>query len=373
MGIDSAPNRSSYNRAAVRVPLFAMAAIALLAGMWGGLGRGGAEIPPGSLAELQGPLLICGLYGTLISLERAVALNSNWAYSAPCSCALGTVALVSGASVAVGAGAYALAAGAYSAVSLAITLRQPALFTGTLLFGALAWLAGNLLWVMGSPIGDVIGWWLAFLLLTVAGERLELRRLREPKRGSEALFLFALGMVLIGAQNAITSTIGSTLFGMALLITTAWLLRHDIAWLNVRRPGPTRFMAVCMIAGYGWLAMAGIILLAFPPDTSTFGYDVALHAMLVGFVLSMVFGHTLIIFPAVIRVRVHYTRLLYAPLLLLHGAVALRVGSGLAEWESGRAVSGALSALVLMGFAIALAISPKRRSEPGSGAPVPAG
>lgn len=368
MGISNALNRSSYSRAAVRVLLFAMATIALLAGMWGGLGQAGEGIPHGSLAELQVPLLVCGLFGTLISLERAVALGRGWAYAAPSFSALGTLTLLSGAPTAVGAATYALAASALSAVLLVIALSQPALFTGTLLFGALTWLAGNLFWAMGSPIPDVVGWWLAFLILTIAAERLERSRLRAPKRGSEALFLFALGMLLVGAQNGVISMNGSMLFGMALSIAAVWLLRHDIVWLNLRRSGQARFMAACMTAGYGWLATAGIVLIVFPPDSSVLGYDAAIHAILSGFVLSMMFGHALIVLPAVVRLRVRYARLLYAPLLLLHGAVALRVGSGLAEWEGGRAVGGALSVLALAGFALALAISSKRLPESGTGA-----
>ncbi len=347
--------RRLHSRVAVRAPLLALAAVALLTGLCGGLVRLGLNLPyAASLSELHGPLLVSGLFGTLISLERAVAINRGWAYSAPALSGLGTLALLAGAPIPVGAGAYALAAGSLAAGSLVITIRQPALFTGTLLFGALAWLTGNLLWAMGRPIADVVGWWLAFLVLTIAAERLELSRLVAPKWGSEALFLFALGMLLVGAQNGIMTESGSTLFGVALLSITVWLLRHDIAWLSIRRTGQTRFMAACMLAGYVWLAVAGVALITGRPGTTMFGYDIALHAILIGFVLSMVFGHALIILPAVVRLRLRYTPALYAPLWLLHGAVALRVGSGLAEWEVGRAASGALTALALFGFALAL-------------------
>ncbi|SFJ03927.1 hypothetical protein SAMN05216304_104220 [Bosea sp. OK403] len=347
--------RRLHSRLAVRAPLLVLAAVALLTGLCGGFGRLGLNLPhTASLAELHGPLLVSGLFGTLISLERAVAINRGWAYCAPALSGLGTLALLAGAPIPVGAGAYALAAGSLAAGSLVITIRQPALFTGTLLVGALAWLAGNLLWATGRPIADVVGWWLAFLVLTIAAERLELSRLVAPKWGGEALFLFALGMLLVGAQNGVMTGSGSTLFGMALLSITVWLLRHDIAWLSIRRTGQTRFMAACMLAGYVWLAVAGVALIAGRPGTTMFGYDIALHAILIGFVLSMVFGHALIILPAVVRLRLRYTPALYAPLFLLHGAVALRVGSGLAEWEVGRASSGALTALALFGFALAL-------------------
>jgi hypothetical protein len=310
--------------------------------------------------------MISGLFGTLISLERAVALARGWAYAAPALSALGTLALLFGAPAPVGAGAYALAAAALAAGSLLISLRQPAVFTGTLLFGALAWLAGNVLWAFGAAIPDLVGWWLSFLVLTVAAERLELSRLMAPKRGSEAIFLFAVAILLAGAQNGIVSRDGAVLFGLGLLLVTGWLFRHDIARLNLRRSGQTRFMAVCMVSGYVWLAAAGVSLIALSPDAYAFSYDVALHAIVIGFVLSMVFGHALIILPAVVRLRVRYAAALYGPLVLLHGSVALRAGSGWAEWSFGRMASGPLTACALAGFGAVLFHATWTRRPPSS-------
>ncbi len=334
-----------------RLALLALGALALITGLYGALGRLGWALPAGgSLAALHGPLMISGLFGTLISLERAVALGRGWSYAAPALSGLGTLLLLAGAPEAVGAGSYAAAAVVLAGTSLLITIQQPAVFTGALLFGALAWLAGNTLWLMGGAVPDLIGWWLAFLILTIAGERLELSRLLPPRRGSEALFLFAVGLLAVGAQNGLMTDNGAILFGMALLVTTLWLLLHDIARLNVRRSGQTRFMAACMLAGYLWLGFAGMVLIVFPPGASSFGYDASLHAVLIGFVLSMVFGHALIILPAVARIPVRYAPVLYAPLILLHASVALRVGAGSAGWEAGRMASSVLTLLALATF-----------------------
>jgi len=349
------PLAGARPRLELRLALLALGALALIAGLYGALGRLGWALPAGgSLAALHGPLMISGLFGTLISLERAVALGRGWSYAAPALSGLGTVLLLAGAPEAFSAGAYAAAAMVLAGTSLLITLQQPAVFTGALLFGALAWLTGNLLWLMGGSVPDLIGWWLAFLILTIAGERLELSRLMPQRRGSEALFLFAVGLLAVGARNGLMTENGAILFGLALLVTTLWLVLHDIARLNVRRTEQTRFMAACMLAGYVWLGLAGMVLVAFPPGASSFGYDVALHAVLIGFVLSMVFGHALIILPAVARLRLRYAAILYAPLLLLHASVALRVGAGLAGWEAGRMASGVLTLLALAGFAASL-------------------
>ncbi|MBB3020833.1 hypothetical protein FHR70_003921 [Microvirga lupini] len=345
--------------------LLSFGILALLGGLWGALARLGWDLPHGSsLAALHGPLMISGLFGTLIGLERAVALDRGWSYAAPAFSGLGTLALLAGVPEAVGAGAYTIAAAVLAGGSLLITIQQPAVFTGALLFGALAWLAGNILWLTGQPVPDLVGWWLAFLVLTIAGERLELSRLMPQRRGSEALFLFAVGLLVVGAQNKLMTENGAILFGIALIVTTLWLLRHDIALRNVRRTGQPRFMAACMLAGYAWMGFAGVSLIGFPPGESSFGYDVALHAVLIGFVLSMVFGHALIILPAVARVGLRYAPLLYLPLMLLHLSVALRVGGGLAGWEAVRQGSGILTVVALVTFVGALVMARRRDGEP---------
>ncbi|ACZ87154.1 hypothetical protein [Streptosporangium roseum] len=52
---------------------------------------------PAAFAEQHGPLMALGFLGTLICLERAVALRSRWGYTAPALSALGAVALAAGA------------------------------------------------------------------------------------------------------------------------------------------------------------------------------------------------------------------------------------------------------------------------------------
>lgn len=355
-----------------RIPLLALAAMALLTGLYGGLLRLGWTLPQGaSLAALHGPLMISGLFGTVISLERAVALGGKWPYAAPLLCGAGTLALLAGAPPAIGAAAYVLGSAVLVAASLAITIQQPAVFTGALIFGAAAWLAGNVLWLMGHPIPDLVGWWLTFLILTIAGERLELSRLMPQRRGSEPLFLFAVGLFAVGAHNGIGTENGAVLFGLGLLVTTGWLLRHDIARLNIRKSGQTRFFASCMLAGYLWLGIAGAMLLALPPGAAPFGYDMALHAILTGFVFSMVFGHALIILPAVTGIKLRYGSILYGPLLLLHLSVALRLGAGLAEWEPGRKGSGILALAALVSFVLGLVHSARTHPETKPGEALP--
>lgn len=351
-----------------RLTLLGLAAAGMAAGLAAGLARLGWDVPGGAgLAAVHGPLMISGVLGAVISLERAVALGGRWPYAAPLLAVLGSAALVAGLPIAAGAVAYLVAALVLVAASLRIVVQQPADFTVALLVGAAAWAVGNALWLAGAAVPDLVGWWLAFLIFTIGGERLEMSRLLPRSRTGAALIGVAGGLVLAGAAVGLPAGIGARLVGAGLLGLALWLLRHDIALRTVRRSGVTRFMAVCMLGGYAWLAVAGLVLLAALPERLPFGYDAALHAVLIGFVLSMIFGHALIILPAVGRLRLTWHPALYAPLALLHGSMLLRLCGDVDSREGLRLISGPLTVAALVGFAAVLAYAGCRvRSAPGT-------
>ena len=58
----------------------ALGMISLIIGLWTGLSRFGWDLPElrTGLLEFHGPLMICGFLGTVIALERAVALLKSW-------------------------------------------------------------------------------------------------------------------------------------------------------------------------------------------------------------------------------------------------------------------------------------------------------
>lgn len=352
----------------LRRGLLALAGVGLLAGFCGGLWRLGLVLPHGAgLAPLHGPLMIAGM-GALISLERAVALGAGWAYLGPLSVVLGGILLLGGAPVP-GIAACLFASIILAAASVRIARIQPALFTWTMALGAAAWIAGNLVWLAAGDLPMAAGWWLVFLILTIAGERLEMSRLLPPKRGGTALFVLSAVLLLAGAGLGMTEDLGAAAFGAGLLATTLWLLRHDIARRTIRMPGQTRFFAVCMLAGYVWLGIAGLVLLALPPGLHAVSYDAALHAVTIGFVLSMVFGHALIILPAVTGLTVRYTPILYGPLALLHLSVVIRLLAGLTEALDLRAASGPLTILAIIAFAACIAASRPRKAGSVSAEP----
>jgi hypothetical protein len=208
-----------------------------------------------------------------------------------------------------------------------ITLRQRELFMVTMALGAASWLAGNLLWLAGAAVPAVVALWVNFLVLTIAGERLELSRFMPPSPGAKRIFKLILALLVAGGLlNVIGS--GAVIWGIGLLGLALWLLRQDVARRTVKERGLTRFIAVCLLSGYAWLTIGSVALLA--GGLAGAAYDAVLHAILLGFVFSMVFGHAPIIFPAVVKVKMPYHWTFYLPLLVLHASLLVRLaGDGL--------------------------------------------
>ena len=356
-----APGPSEKWRRLRLIPLAAGAG-SMLAGLWFGLARLGLMLPGGELvlAEFHGALMISGFLGTVISLERAVAIGRWWAYAAPVLSAIGAVALIAGAPV-FASGAFLLAGVALTVNSGTVVARQPALFTVVLTVAAACWVGGTFVWIRGAPAADVAGWWLAFLVLTIAAERLELSRLLSPPRSSQLTFILAAALIIIGVVRGELAGEAASFSGVGLLAVTLWLVRHDIALRTIRLAGQARFSAACLLAGYFWLGSAGLLLLVAPPGATAFSYDAAVHAIAIGFVLSMIFGHAPIILPAVIGLRVRYSAMLYGPLVLLHLSVLLRVAADLFERVEMRAISGPITIIAFAGYAVTLVISSRKK------------
>ena len=156
-----------------------LAVSALLFGMWAGLIRLGWVLPvlQPPLPMLHGPLMVCGFLGTLVGLERAVGTGLKWAYAGPALTALGAALALVGVPAPVGPLLITLGSLVTFAVLLTLVRLLPALFTVVIALGGLAWAIGNTLWLGGKPIPVAVLWWINFLVLTIAGERLELSRM----------------------------------------------------------------------------------------------------------------------------------------------------------------------------------------------------
>src|SRR5262245_23271509 len=73
---------------------------------------------------------------------------------------------------------------------------QLAPYTLTMAVGAWLWFIGNSLWLLGWPIYMIVAWWMGFLILTIAGERLELGRILHHSRLIQGVFGMVIGLFL---------------------------------------------------------------------------------------------------------------------------------------------------------------------------------
>jgi hypothetical protein len=349
----------------LRLVLLACGLIAFLLGLWTGMARLGFGLMGAApqFVEFHGVLMICGFFGTLISIERAVAFNRPLAYTIPIFAATGTLALLARTITLAGA-AFLIASVTLAAASFWNMRRlQSVLLAATPSIAALCWGVGTLTWLADRPLPQSTGWWLAFLVLTVAAERLELNRVVAPPAIAKLIFAAAIAVFLIGVARGELERPISPFMGSGLIFCGAWLLMCDLARRTVRLSGQIRFTALCMLLGYGWLIIAGLELLGRP--IAAFWYDAVVHAVTLGFVLSMVFGHTLIIFPSVIGLTLRYSVLLYVPLLLLQISVVIRTIGDYSGSMEIRSVSGFLTIIALIWFAATIVVfSVCNRSKP---------
>lgn len=341
---------------------------AALAAVGGGLLRAGVPLPhfplSGAAAAFHAALMIGGVMGTVIGVERAVALKRRAGWSAPALAAASVPAFLLAQP---GAGAFlqVAAAAAFVGVNLALVRRQFAAHTLLLLGAAASWLAGNLLLAGGAPIDATLPWWFGFMLVTIAAERLEMTRLTRRHPYATATLVAILGSLGAGAALASVAPAASrVVYGAALVALAAWFVRHDIARRTVHAKGLPRYMAACLLAGYAWLAIGGVAWAAMAAGLPA--RDAALHALGLGFVGSMVMGHAPVILPAVARVKLSFGWAFYLPLAALHASLLVRLVGGFIDgaWRAtGAALNAAALALfvvVAVGAAIAWRRAPPR-------------
>lgn len=343
--------------------LLGLDAALLLLGVW-------APLSSAEVAALHAPLMVFGFVGTLVVLERAVAARRGWGFASPALLGLGSLVLLSPLPAAVGKSMIALGFVVLLAVYLVIWRRSPAAAIAIQVLGTVAGLAAVTLWLAVATVATLVPGMAVFLILTIAGERLELARVSPVVDAlAERLGLGAsLLLVATAAISPLWPEPGYPLLGLALALLIAWLFRYDIATRLVNTTGLPRYMAVCLLVGYVWLLVpAGIWLVAGGVSDGA-AYDAALHAIFLGFVLSMIMAHAPVILPAVLRKPLPYRWFLYIPVALLHASLLVRLLGGDA-WGNVDALhwGGALNVVAVLLFA-ALAITsavlgPPRKPE----------
>lgn len=339
---------------AFRPLVMALGGFALLSALWAGLFRIGWNLPMlNTLLALHGPLMVSGFLGTLISLERAVALGFKWAYLVPILSGTGVLALMADTPGSFGTILMTLSSAGLVFLLVLIFYRHLTLYAIVMVLGASCWLIGNGFWLSDLPFYRVVPWWIGFLVLTIAGERLEISPVLQISKKSKAVFVIAVSVFISGALLATKIlSVGVHVAGVGMIGLALWLLRNDIAGRTIYRAGLSRFMAVSLILGYIWLGVSGILGLLFGGITAGFYYDAILHSVFVGFVFSMIFAHAPIIFPMLMDLptSLPFRSSFYAHLTLLHLSLVLRIIGDLLQWPLGRQLGGLFNAFAILLF-----------------------
>jgi hypothetical protein len=363
--LDAAPRTASTSPSARRsLPRRGVcllpAAVALLAGLDAALLLLGLPAPVSTqrLPDVHGVLLVLGFVGTLVALERAVALRRSAGFLAPALLGVGVLLLLSPAPLRTGQAVQLLGALALVGVYVPLWRRQRDDAVLVQALGAVLAVGASTLWLGGVPVPALLPWLVGFVVLTIGGERLELARIAMGPRAGRTLVLLAGAVCAAVVASLLWPAVGHPLLGVLVLGLVGWLAVHDVARRTIRSRGLSRFMAGCLLAGYVWLAVAGVIWSVSGPALAGARYDAVVHAVFLGFTLSMIMAHAPVILPAVLRRPLPYHPVLIAPVVLLHVSLVLRlwVGGGLGvhgAWQ----VGGALNITALLLFVVLAAWS----------------
>jgi hypothetical protein len=344
------------------------AGLALLAGLDAGLLLLGLPAPVTTqrLPNAHGMVMVLGFVGTVIALERAVALRRRAGFAAPILLGMGGLLVISAAPLWLGQLAFVAGTAAVVAIYVPLWQRQRDDSILVQALGAVLAMGGAMLWLAGRPVASVLPWLACFVVLTIAGERLELARVTLLASATVAQLIVIAALITIGTVlTLLWPVVGYPLLGLSLLALVGWLMVHDVARRTIRAKGLPRFMAGCLLAGYVWLATAGAIWATLGEVSQGSGYDAVIHAIFLGFTMSMIMAHAPVILPAVLRCRLPYHPVMLIPPVLLHASLLVRLGIGDAgHILLARQIGGGLNVVALLGFAVIMAGSAIRAGRP---------
>lgn len=249
-------------------------------------------------------------------------------------------------------------------INVVLVRRHAAAFTWLMLLGSAVLTLGTSAWARSAPVFMVVPAWMAFFVLTIVAERLELSRLAPtPAWASHLLVGLCVLFAVSALGRVVRESVGLWPFGLTMALIAGWQLRYDLALRTVRLAGLPRFTATGVLLGSAWLLVTGLFFTVSEVPPAGPRYDAALHGVFVGFVLSMVFAHAPIILPAVARLPLPYHPVLFVPLLVLHLGLVVRVLGDLWVDLTLRQVGSAANGLALAAFVVSTLVARQRRGE----------
>ncbi len=327
--------------------------LSLVIGILAGLFRMGWAIPIGEVAGEHGALMVGSFLGSVITLERIIVLKKKWLYAFPALSGLSIFPFLLHNQQ---AAMILLAIGSIGLIYIYLVLisRFKEYYYYVMIVGGFGWLVGNMIVLLGGGYMQAVPWWIAFILLTVFGERLELSKFLPTSQKKRITMIISIAVYMVGI--VIPAAWGSAIIsGLGLLLMAIWLLHYDIARKSVKSHGIHRYMGAMLLLGYIWMAFCGLLLILEP--SSIYHYDAMLHTFFLGFTFSMIFAHAPIIFPGVagLSIRPYHGSLFFWG-IVLQLALIIRIAGDLLELTPLRKAGGMANGVIIVLFFINLVI-----------------
>lgn len=331
-----------------------IALFSMLVGVYIGFIRIGWVFPVSNNLPIphHGILMAGSFLGTLVSVERVVVLKNRWVWFIPILMVSSLFFLISQQNQ-IAFGVLLVGSIGYFFISFQNYITYKLKGDILMLIGAFFQIVAFTIFILTHSYPMSFAGWLLFFLLTIVGERLNLTRFLpvSPKAVIE-LYVW-LGVLIISSflyHFGFAIVVSLSLWGIS-----QWLLRNDIALINIHKAGHYKFLGMALIGAYFWLFITGGLGLI--KSDNPYLYDALLHAFFVGFVLSMVLAHAPIIFPGLLQIKLTpFHPIMYVWLFALHASLFLRVYGDIFESYELRKLGGLFNGISFVGYLLTVAI-----------------
>lgn len=330
--------------------------LSLLIGIFSGWFRIGWNLPVSLPSGEHGALMVGAFLGTLICIERSVSFPNKIALIVPAFNSISIIFFL----LAMPKTAYVfliLGGAGLTAIYYMVYVKHKGIHVLIMMAGALCYMLGNVVLYNTSFYPSVVMWWIAFLFLTITGERLELSRfvLLKNTVKKQAVLIIFVAMFIVSIFLPFHSFLGSILSAVSMFGSALWLFRYDMARHSLKKPGQSFYSGLLLITGYTWVIITGLffVLGAFYGSF----YDASLHSFFLGFVFMMIFAHAPVILPAVLKLKISpFGKTLYTWYVLLNLSLVFRTFTFIPDFAAYKQWAGMFNGIAIIGFFVNMII-----------------
>lgn len=322
----------------------------LTVGILTGWFRIGWNLPITLPSGEHGALMVGSFLGTLICIERSISYPKKIALLVPVLNAMSIVFFL--LSMPQAAYIFLVLGGAgLTAIYYLVYVQHKGIHHLIMMAGAMCYLIGSMVLYNTSFYPSVVLWWIAFLFLTITGERLELSRfiLLKNTAKKQGVLIALITVFIVSIFLPFHSSAGSILSALSITGAALWLFKYDMAKHSIKKPGQSFYSGLLLITGYVWLVITGLFF-AFGAYYGSF-YDSSLHSFFLGFVFMMIFAHAPVILPAVLKLKISpFGRSLYFWYVLLNLSLLFRVLAFIPQAAKYKHWAAMINGIAILGF-----------------------